>query len=303
MKVPFGFCLSVAALLCATAGIAPAQQDNGYDVSAGAQTTYGRMETVQSRALNLAVPVLVFLPDSYGPSQSPSKVVYLLHGKNKQPVTEEGLRQLCNPGTRLQELASEFDVIIVIPMTGNTFYLDAPLRPESRYATFCGEELPAFMDQRYNTVRSREGRILAGFSMGGYGAVSLLCRYPDTFSAALSRAGLLNPATGIEDLDWDASIGGLSDLLGNYWDHRANWHQNSCFNLINRIRDRKDIGLVIEIGREDILYKTNLSFHRRLEELGIPHIYAEYPGGHKTGPDQIRSLLTHLQYFNPTIRY
>ena len=164
---------------------------------------YGKLETVHSPSMNRDLPVLVFLPSDYASSGKNYPVIYFLHGTNDQPLTEKGLRTLYSPALGMKETADIFHVIIVTPIVGNSYYLDSPVKKESLFATYTGVELPAFVDSHYRTLANREGRILAGFSMGGYGAVSLLCRYPDTFSVALERSGVMNPATGIEDLDWD----------------------------------------------------------------------------------------------------
>ena len=224
-------------------------------------------------------------------------MIYFLHGTNDQPLTEEGLRSLYPPSLGIGEMADIFHVIIVTPIVGNSYYLDAPEKPESLFATYVAKEVPSYIDNHFRTQQNREGRILAGFSMGGYGAVSLLCRYPDIFSVALERSGVLNPATSIEDLDWD-DTGELSKLLGDYWSHRENYHLNSCFNLVNHIRNRKDVAIVMEIGRDDFLYKTNRAFHERLVELGFKHIYAEYPGGHYLDSNVLMSLFSQLRYFH-----
>ncbi len=273
---------------------------NAREKTENAGPGYGKLEMVHSDTMDRDLPVLVFLPSGYLTGDKHFPVIYFLHGTNDKPLTEEGIRALYPPSLRMSEIASLFGVIIVAPIVGNSYYMDAPAKPESCFATYAGKELPAFIDNHYRTIANRDGRILAGFSMGGYGAVSLLCRYPDEFSVALERSGVLNPATAIEDLDWD-DTGEVRELLGDYWSHGENYHLNSCFNLVNHIRDRKDVAIVMEIGRDDFLYKTNVAFHKRLVELGFRHIYAEYPGGHYLDSNVLMSLFSQLQYFRPTL--
>lgn len=278
-----------------------AQEDHGYKLQDG-NKSYGQVEMVKSKSMKKTLPVLVFLPESYEKSDKEYSVVYFLHGVNDQPLTEEGLRKLYNPGLKLLEAAEFYKVIIVTPIVGNSFYLDAPLKPENKFATYVGEEVPAHIDKNYRTQANREGRILCGFSMGGYGAVSLLCRYPDNFSVALSRGGAMSLAAGVETLYWDDVGFGLKSLLGDYWDvNRKNYHQNSCLNMINHIRDRDDVAIVLEVGTEDFLYKINAQFREKLLDIDFPHIYAEYPGGHYLDANCLRSLLSHLQYFRKTL--
>ncbi len=274
-------------------------KDHGYKLNQP-DKDYGQAINIFSENMQTNMTALVFLPENYENNQKEYPVVYLLHGVNSQPLTEEGLRKMYHRGTRVLESADIYQVIIVAPIVGCSYYLDAPKKPANKYATFVGEELPAYMDKQYRTIKNRNKRILCGFSMGGYGAVSLLCRYPETFCLALSRGGVMNLATGVEDLDWDHASDHLQKLIGNYWNNREQYHLNSCFNLVNHIRNRNDIALVIEVGRDDFLYKTNYKFQERLTELNIPHIYNEHPGGHYFDSNCLMSLLSNMQYFVPT---
>jgi len=274
-------------------------QNPGYKLE-NPDYSYGKFIKVQSACMNRDFPVLVFTPTGYDTKKQPFPVVYMLHGTTDMPLTEDGLRKMYNPKTGMQEMADMFGVIIVAPLVGNTYYMDSPVVKESKFATFIGEELTQFADKNFRTEPNRKGRILCGFSMGGYGAVSLLCRFPDTFSVAIERAGVLNLATNVTDLFWDNVGDNVTHLLGDYFTSGANYHLNSCFNLINHIRDRKDIAFVIEVGKDDFLYKTNYAFHQRLNELKIPHIYNETEGGHVWNVNSLRSLLSNLQYFNQT---
>lgn len=276
--------------------------DQGYSLTEG-NPAYGDLVEVPNAAMGRRLPALVFLPAGYGSDGGGRAwpVVYLLHGRcgDAEAMEEAGLRAMHNPGTGLAELATFFRTIIVAPVVGNTWYVDAPNRPEIRMAIYIGEELPAFVDAHYRTVADRAGRFLAGFSMGGYGAVSTLCRYPDRFSVAMSRGGAMDLAFGPRDLDWEDGAG--TEVLGSYWGQEQLFHNLSCLTLVGRIRDRRDVGLVIEVGVEDFLLKTNRRFRAKLQEVGLPHVYAEMPGGHAWNREAILSMLSHLQTFRSTL--
>jgi putative tributyrin esterase len=276
-----------------------AQTDNGYAIKK-AETNYGIGKTVKSKALKKDMPVLVFLPASYASSKKNYPVVYMLHGVNGMPLTEEGLRKMNNSGTKILEAADFFQVIIVTPIVGNTFYMNSPKDTTQKIASYVGEDLPNFIDSEFRTIKNREGRFLAGFSMGGHGAVSLLCRYPETFSVALSRGGLMDLAAGVVDLQWDDAAWPV-DILGSYFTNQQRYHLNSCINLSNKIAGRKDVAIVLEVGREDMLYKCNKRFEKKLSESDIPYIYAEYPGGHVWSSACLMSMLGHLQAFRKTV--
>ena len=258
---------------------------------------YGDFAMVPSAANAKELPVLVFTPSDYVSVVTRYPVLYLLHGVNDNALTEQGLRAMAASESTIQQLVDFHGLIIVMPMVGNTFYLDAPKQPGVRMATYVGDELPRWVDARYRTIAARDQRYLAGFSMGGYGAVSLLCRYPETFSVALSRAGVMELAMGVVDHAWDDAAFTV-DLLGSYWLEPEAYHRHSCPNLLNRLAERKEqVGIVLEVGRDDILLPCNRRFRDHLHRLGIPYIYAEYPGGHIWNAHCLFSLLAHLHIF------
>ena len=60
------------------------------------------------------------------------------------------------------------------------------------YETYIARELIAHIDTTYRTIASRDGRAIAGVSMGGFGAWSLALRHRELFAAAASHSGLLS---------------------------------------------------------------------------------------------------------------
>ncbi len=81
--------------------------------------------------------------------------------------------------------------IVVMPdcftRIGGSQYVDSPAIGD--YESYLCDELVPFIDARYRTVASREGRGVAGKSSGGYGAMSLGMRRPDVFAAIASHSG------------------------------------------------------------------------------------------------------------------
>jgi len=196
--------------------------DNGYAIEK-MDKSYGDYYAFHSDTMNKDFPVLVFLPEGYKNDKSEYNVVYMLHGVNGSALTEEGIRSMNNNKTGFKEAATAYNVIIVCPLVGNKFYLNSPINKNDKYGSLIGVELVNFVENKFRTIKNRKNRILAGFSMGGYGAVSLLCRYPETFSVALSRGGALDSKTLIEDLHWDDDIG---EALGSYWQNQQQHHLN-----------------------------------------------------------------------------
>ena len=141
--------------------------------------------------MNKTYRAAVVLPASYAKNKKASyPVLYLLHGAFGHFA--DWLRQ--TPDKLLvQKLADQYHLIVVMP-EGETFgfFLDSPLNASSQFETHLTKEVLPKIDQTYRTVRDRKGRVIAGLSMGGHGALYLSARHPDLFSAAGSMSGALD---------------------------------------------------------------------------------------------------------------
>jgi enterochelin esterase-like enzyme len=143
-------------------------------------------------------------------------------------------------------------------------------------------DLLPHIDTTYRTLAVREGRLLDGFSMGGYGAARLAFKYPELFHAAsLVGAGPLQPGL---DRTPRASRIHAEDLL-----RRAFGGDQAVFREASpRVLAARNARLIAQgtlvrmvIGEKDETYGNNLEFHRHLESLGIPHSWTVVPGvGH-----------------------
>ena len=121
---------------------------------------------------------VVILPAGYGRNAvGRYPVVYLLHGYNNR--YDSWLRKT---KPELPQTASAFGVIVVCPDGESSWYWDSPVNPRSRYETYVGTELVAYVDAHYRTLPDRRGRAITGkASMGGHGALWLAFRHPDVF--------------------------------------------------------------------------------------------------------------------------
>lgn len=240
-----------------------------------------RLDTVQvhSDAMGTALTALVVVPDAPGPHP----VLYLLHGYGGGAFDWQN-------NTDLRPLADRFGVIIVCPDgSAGSWYLDSPERPSSRFETFVGRELPAWIDQHYDTRAERGGRGITGLSMGGHGALYLALRRPDFYVAAASMSGGL-------DLRHDTTRWQLADHLGNYHAYPERWADHSVSTLLLRARPNGLPALLLDCGIDDFFLDEHRLVREILLQRGIPHEYVERPGAH-TWAYWVRVLPYHLQFF------
>ncbi|WNQ09530.1 alpha/beta hydrolase-fold protein [Paenibacillus aurantius] len=157
---------------------------------------FGRTETHELHSFGEdPVPVSfrykVYLPEGYDAGRENGyPVLYLLHGSGGDETSWDNFLPFLNGRTGS---GSPEAMIAVAPSGGNSFWIDSP--KYGPYETAVIHRLVPEIDRRYNTVPGREGRFLAGVSMGGYGALRYALTYPGMFGGAV----LLSPAVQAEE--------------------------------------------------------------------------------------------------------
>lgn len=151
------------------------------------------LDTVRSPALrgNLlgdspAREVRVYLPRGY--AASPGRrypVVYLLHGFDGDPTQWTERMAVPRAMDSLTASGALREMIVVMPDAknayGGSFYANSPAA--GRWEDFVARDLVRHVDARYRTLPRAESRGIAGWSMGGYGALHLAARHPEVFGA------------------------------------------------------------------------------------------------------------------------
>ena len=236
---------------------------------------------IPSAAMHKTYRAAVVLPASYAKNKKANyPVLYLLHGAYGHFA--DWLRN--TPDKQLlHRLADEYNLIIVNP-EGETFsfYLDSPVSPDSQFETYLTREVIPKIDQTYRTVADRKGRIIAGLSMGGHGALYLSARHPDLYCAAGSMSGALDLMSFNRKLSPPDAVQRArlwAPILGSETDNPERFSANSVINLVDQLH-RNGLPLIIDCGVEDGLLEINREVHRRLLYSNTPHDYTERPGAH-----------------------
>lgn len=139
-----------------------------------------------SEALGRAWAYEVYLPSGYESSRLSYPVLYLLHGNNgtRRHWVEHGNIQ--STADALIESGEIPAAVIVMPDAGTSWFVD--LREKMETAVM--RDLIPDVESNLRVLRSREGRLIGGLSMGGYGSLRFAMKYPEMFAAA----ALLSPA-------------------------------------------------------------------------------------------------------------
>lgn len=155
--------------------------------------------TFHSPAVGRDMKFDIVLPPDYDASGRRYPVLYLLHGY-MQNYTVWG-RNL-GAAFYAQQIG---ELIVVMPDAGNSWYVNYAESGDgqlNRWEDHIMEDLLGYIDANFQTEARREGRAIAGLSMGGYGALTLALRHPDKFVSVASTSGALaharNRAAAIE---------------------------------------------------------------------------------------------------------
>ena len=139
-----------------------------------------------SPALKRKWSYAVYLPDGYEASTLSYPVLYLLHGHNQDLYSWANSGHIQPTADGLIARGEIPPAIIVMPDAGSTWYVDRKEKMETAVI----QDLIGDVQHNFRVIDARNGRVVAGLSMGGYGALRFVLKYPEMFAAA----GLLSPA-------------------------------------------------------------------------------------------------------------
>ncbi|MCY1071241.1 alpha/beta hydrolase family protein [Nannocystis sp. RBIL2] len=220
----------------------------------------------------------ILLPASYDDGQELAyPVLFLLHGGTGSYVdwTADGGADV---------LAADLELIVVMPEGGGKgWYTDWFVREADdtpRYETFHIHQLVRWIDVNLRTHGTREGRAIAGLSMGGFGALSYAARHPDLFVAAASFSGGLDMTYSPQQIIvWASGIGAAADanaIFGPYnneplWAHNAQQLNYRAHNPVDLVENLGPVDLTYYSGTDDDgqIHVLNQRFHAAVAAAGF----------------------------------
>jgi S-formylglutathione hydrolase FrmB len=252
---------------------------------------------LESPALGKQTSLRIILPKGYEESDETYPVLYLLHGCC-------GDYKAWTNRTDIEKATEDLPMIVVMPDAGrgasySDWYNQGEYGPP-QWEKFHINELIPWVEQQYRAKGTREGRAVAGLSMGGFGAMSYAARHPDLFVTAASFSGVLD--TNLDPDFLEKSIFQNQEKVppGTVWGdretHEIIWRSHNPWDLAENLEGidlaihtgTGEAGGPLDGGMESPVEKTcfvmSTSLHNRLEELNISHVWDSYgPGSHTWG--------------------
>ena len=259
--------------------------------------------TLYSKALNMDTSFAVILPhdsrkhrgiEEIHPGIVPRdkpKTLILLHGLSDNYMAWAHR-------TSILRYAEDYDVAVLIPEVQRSFYMDMKNGPA--YFTYITEELTALAGEMFQISTTAEDLMIAGLSMGGYGALACGFTYPERYSGVGAFSSVANLRKFVCD-DAFASRkelqGWIKDRTGIFGEAVNYPTDKDLFYLADKAsQSAKQPRIFMTCGTEDFMYDDNVELRDYMRTKNLDFCYEEWPGIHEWGfwDKSIQMMLKHF---------
>ncbi len=234
------------------------EEDNTNDDNNQIEIVTGTVKTdgfISSEILDRDMNYSIYLPPSYNDTDSVFPVLYLLHGMwgTYLDWVSNGMASVMNSLIISEE---SVEMIVVMPNGIDAFYCNDYNGGGILYEDFMIQEFIPQIESTYRINSTKEGRAIAGLSMGGYGASFHAFKRTEMYSSCYSMSGALEMGDAAPD---------LQEII--------NAKSSEELNALP--------AYTMECGTEDYLvFSSNESFNSFLNEKEIEHDYITRTGAH-----------------------
>ena len=224
----------------------------------------------------------IYLPVGYENHEiSDYPVIYLLHGSDGDEDAWDFIFPV------IDSLSSKNlipPLIAIVPATGTSWWVDSP---SDAYESAFIQNLIPEIDKSYRTRADRYGRGIAGYSMGGYGALRYALAHSGIFGASMILSAAL-----YYDLPPKGSSARSSGAFGKPFD-KERWIARNYTSLLETyFKNREYVPLFIVTGDDDWNHEEDFSYNveqqaallygKLHKEGGSPAELRIVNGGHTT---------------------
>jgi endo-1,4-beta-xylanase len=237
------------------------------------ETRNSQYKIFRSQAIGGDVSYFIYVPAEYKKTNKRYPVMYWLHGIGGAQTGIPRLVEMFDDAI----VAGKTPPMLIVFVNGarDSWYCDST-DAKAPVETVIIKDLIPHIDATYRTVAKREGRIVEGFSMGGFGAAHLGFKFPELFAAV----SMLDAA--------------LVDLNTMQTRHTALYER--IFGKNEQAFQAENPRVLVEKNADAIRGKMairfaaaalaagNRSFAEQLTKFNIPHDYDAFDVGHNLPP-------------------
>lgn len=288
---------------------ANAEAQNGHGLTVLPESTpindrlqYFRFET---SAISWNPGVNILLPNGYHDSGKRYPVIHLHHGGQTDFMAYDRMG--------IQGATAGLEAIIVMPDGGQAGWYCNPVSSVTgpkNWETFHMSQLVPWVDDNFRTIAEYDGRAVAGYSMGGFGAMKYAAKYYGHFcsvsgfsaptSLRLTYHGV--PQAIVQWMQTSATI----DLGVPGGIYGIPWHEGrvSADNAVENIESFRNKRVFMNVGtrpdpQEPHVLSGNRDFKALLDDAGIPNELHEVDRAHglikEQMWDELAAVTNHLR--------
>lgn len=203
------------------------------------------------------------------PPKQTVKTLFLLHGISDSST-------MWARKTRIEILAEKYDLAVIMPECQRSFYLN--MKNGYSFWDYITKELPSLVSSMFHISTAPENLLLAGLSMGGYGAMRCALTIPSRFSMIGCFSGGLDLFSLMDDPEY-------SDIIhptdrGAVFGKGPIPQNADLYYLLENPEIRNKVPLYISCGKQDRLYNMTKTFTERLSEKNFHFKFEEWDGIH-----------------------
>jgi putative tributyrin esterase len=180
--------------------------------------------------------------------------------------------------------AEKYGIAVFIPEVQRSFYQD--MRYGGAYYTYISDELPKMIGTMFSVSVKREDMMIAGLSMGGYGAIRVAFGRPEVFAYCGAFSAVCDMRTMVDDRERMSTIGDIghnfpNELAAAFGPELKLPEDSDLYKLIEKSSKNPTLPkLYMACGREDFLYRENARFSAYCHMLSLDILYEEWAGIH-----------------------
>jgi len=216
----------------------------------------------------------VVLPQDY--QEHPSQqypLLYMLHGHGRAPTES-------NQNRHLAEYVRLYHWIVVMPDGKDSYYTNAAERSGARFEDYIVQDLISDVESKFRALPKRNGRMLAGISMGGFGAEKIGLRHPETYRLI---GALSSPADATRrKFSYRRPVNSYV-FWKNFGPMGSQTRRDNDPFLLAALPSANQTVMpffYLGCGTQDNLEKVNHQLANVFEAHHRPHTYREFSGGH-----------------------
>ena len=196
-------------------------------------------------------------------------VVYLLHGLSDDHT------MWCRR-TSAERYADKYGVALIMPNADRSFYTD--MKYGGKYYSYISDELVEYTRNLFRLSHKREKNFMCGLSMGGYGALKIAMRNPDSFAAVTAFSAVADIVNQIKITQWPQDV---INIWGEDALNTVKGSDDDLFALASKLDGAEIKPRVLHFcGTEDFMYEDNIRLKEHMEATSFDYKYFEEAGGH-----------------------